>query len=84
MGGKTPETCLAVNKRQDNKLENYCIWLVIYLNYEITSLCVCVCVCVWYERNAIREHPNAIHFSCPHEIIKWPARELRRLEPHRR
>ena len=33
MGGKTPETCWAVNKRQDNKLENCCIWLVIYLNY---------------------------------------------------
>jgi hypothetical protein len=28
MGGKMPETCWAVNKRQDNKLENYCIWLV--------------------------------------------------------
>jgi hypothetical protein len=33
MGGKTPETCLAVNKRQDNKLENCCIWLVIYLKF---------------------------------------------------
>jgi hypothetical protein len=32
MGGKTPETCLAENKRQDNELENCCIWLVIYLN----------------------------------------------------
>jgi len=32
MGGKTPETCSAVNKRQDNKLKNCCIWLVIYLN----------------------------------------------------
>jgi hypothetical protein len=32
MGGKTLETCRAVNKRQDNKLENCCIWLVIYLN----------------------------------------------------
>jgi hypothetical protein len=32
MGGKTPKTCWAVNKRQDNKLENCCIWLVIYLN----------------------------------------------------
>ena len=28
MGGRTPET-RAVNKRQDNKLENCCIWLVI-------------------------------------------------------
>ena len=32
MGGKTPETCWAVNKPQDNKMENCCIWLVIYLN----------------------------------------------------
>jgi hypothetical protein len=32
MGGKTPETCWAVNKRQYNKLENCCTWLVIYLN----------------------------------------------------
>ena len=32
MGGRTPETCCAVNKRQANKLENCCIWLVIYLN----------------------------------------------------
>ena len=32
MGGRMPETCWAVNKRQDNKLENCCIWLVIYLN----------------------------------------------------
>ena len=33
MGGKTPETCWAVNRRQDNKLEKFCIWLVIYLNW---------------------------------------------------
>jgi hypothetical protein len=32
MGGKTPETCWAVNKLQDNKLKNCCIWLVTYLN----------------------------------------------------
>jgi hypothetical protein len=32
MGGRTPETCWAVNKRQGNKLENCCIWLVIYWN----------------------------------------------------
>jgi hypothetical protein len=35
MGGKTPETCWLVNKRQDNKLENCCIWLVIYFNCRI-------------------------------------------------
>jgi hypothetical protein len=33
LGGKTPETCCAVNKRKDNTLENCCIWLVIYLNF---------------------------------------------------
>jgi hypothetical protein len=32
MGGETPETCWAVNERQDNKLENHCTWLVIYLD----------------------------------------------------
>jgi hypothetical protein len=32
VGGKTPETCWAVNKRQDNKLKNCCVKLVIYLN----------------------------------------------------
>jgi len=32
MGGKTQETCWAANKRQDNKLKNCCIRLVIYLN----------------------------------------------------
>ena len=32
MGGKTAKTCWAVNKRQDNKLGNCCIWLMIYLN----------------------------------------------------
>jgi hypothetical protein len=35
IGGKTPETSWAVNKRQDNKLENCCIWLVIYLNCKM-------------------------------------------------
>jgi hypothetical protein len=29
MGGKVPETCWAVNKHHDNKVENCCIWLVI-------------------------------------------------------
>ena len=29
-GGRMPETCWAVNKRQDNKLENCCIRLVIW------------------------------------------------------
>jgi hypothetical protein len=42
MGGKTPETCWAVNKCQDNKLKNCCIKLVIYLNctmmHRLTNL----------------------------------------------
>jgi hypothetical protein len=29
-GGNTPETCWAVNKRQDNKLKNCCIMLVCF------------------------------------------------------
>jgi hypothetical protein len=37
MGGKTPETSWAVNKRQDNKLKNCCIRLVIYLNEMYNS-----------------------------------------------
>jgi hypothetical protein len=35
MGRKTPETCWAVNKGQDNKLKNCCIWLVIYFNCTV-------------------------------------------------
>ena len=38
MGGRTPETYWAVNKHQDNKLENCCIWLVIYLNWKLLCL----------------------------------------------
>jgi len=38
MGGKTPETCWTVNKRQDNKLENCCIWLVIWALQWCTDL----------------------------------------------
>jgi hypothetical protein len=32
MGEKTPETCWAVYKHKDNKLNKFCIRLVIYLN----------------------------------------------------
>jgi hypothetical protein len=32
MGGKIPETCRAINKRQDNKMKNCCIRSMIYLN----------------------------------------------------
>jgi hypothetical protein len=47
MGGRTSETCWAVNKRQDNKLKNCCVWLVIYLNctmmHGLTNLKHCTC-----------------------------------------
>jgi hypothetical protein len=67
MGGKTPETCWAVNKRQNNKLEICCIWLVIYLNstimHGLTNLkgitclvisvaCDCVVGCWFYTCSA--------------------------------
>jgi len=45
MGGRMPETCWPVNKRQDNKLENCCIWLVIYLNWnKLLSVCLSLTV----------------------------------------
>jgi hypothetical protein len=51
MGGRTPETCWAVNKRQDNKLENCCIWLVICLNctmvHGISNLKCRLCTVMW-------------------------------------
>jgi hypothetical protein len=42
MGGRMPETCWAVNKRQNNKLENCCIRLVICLNWIVWLHC-------WYH-----------------------------------
>jgi hypothetical protein len=38
MSGRTPETCRAVDERQDNGLENCCNWLVIYLSYLLCCL----------------------------------------------
>jgi len=38
MGERKPETCWAVNKHQENKLENCCIWLEIYLNKQDGSI----------------------------------------------
>jgi len=60
LGGRTPETCWAVNKRQDNKLGNCCTWLVIYLNctmlhgltnlkfrYINYSMCMCIYIYIY-------------------------------------
>jgi hypothetical protein len=48
-GRETPKTCWAVNKRQDNKLKNCCIWLVIYFNlfihFEILIFYILTCLC---------------------------------------
>ena len=55
MGGKTPETRWAVNKHQDNKLENCCNCLVIYLNctmmHGLTNL----------KNNLCSEHTHILH-----------------------
>ena len=48
MGGRTPETCWAVNKRQDNKLKNCCIWLVIYLNCTMMHRLTNLKFSVWF------------------------------------
>jgi hypothetical protein len=40
MSGKTPETCWAENKHQDNKLENFCIWSVVYLYHHHCRIAV--------------------------------------------
>jgi hypothetical protein len=39
MGGKMPETCWAINKQWGFKLENCCIWLVIYLELCKAASC---------------------------------------------
>jgi len=56
MGGKMPETCWAVNKRQDNKLENCCIWLVIYLNSPRS-----VSLTAWKSWNFIVQSRDGLH-----------------------
>ena len=54
MGGKTPETCCVVNKRLDNKLENCCIWLMIYLNLTRTRFVEILFACgLWPTRHSL-------------------------------
>ena len=54
MGGRTPETCWSVNKRQGNKMENCCIWLMIFLNctmmHGLTNLKSTCCVALYTLR----------------------------------
>jgi hypothetical protein len=59
MGGKTPETCWAVNKRQDNILKHCYIWLFTYLNCTMmhglkTLNCSChFCLTVLLQQFAV-------------------------------
>jgi len=82
MGGKTPETCWAVNKRQDNRLENCCIWLVIYLTctmmHGLTNLKCTFTVLLFalksrlgfkYSRSVILLVPS--RFCCPKILNSW-------------
>jgi hypothetical protein len=56
MGGRMPETRWAVKKRQDNKLEKCCIWLVIYLK----SLCISSNSYQW-QRNSGKLLTDILH-----------------------
>jgi len=47
-GRENARTCWAVNRRQDNKLKNCCIWLVIYLNHSCIQL-------------GVLRHPITVH-----------------------
>ena len=58
MGGKTPETRWAVNKRQDNKLKNCCIWLVNYVKNPIIRI---FCTSEWF---AIPINPEFYSILC--------------------
>jgi len=57
MGERTPGTCWAVNKRQDNKLENCCIWLVIYFNsFSVRIFFPCdsnICISHGFRKKAV-------------------------------
>jgi len=73
MDGRTPKTFWAVNKRQDNKLENCCIWLVIYLNcttmHGLTNLKCRLCTVMW-ELNPEILFRKAIRFERAVEIFR--------------
>ena len=61
MGGRTPETCWAVNKPQDNKLENCCIWLVIYLNWSRPNFLIPPAIWV-YQKQKVSKTERASFF----------------------
>jgi len=65
MGRETPETYWAVNKRQDNKVENCCIWMVIYLNctmmHGITKL--------KFFRKIFHSRKNSVRYKCTYVFM---------------
>jgi hypothetical protein len=69
-GQETPETCWAVNKRQDNKLKHCCIWLVIYLNctmkHGLTNLKLIWIVVKYAHQNNITKE-----FEQERDISGW-------------
>jgi len=74
MGGRTPETCWAVNKRQDNKPENCSIWLVIYLNctmmHGLTNLkFIFVTNRKWSQVLYLTKSPDYWEVSALHSMI---------------
>jgi len=68
MGGKTPETRWAVNKRQDNKLKNCCIWLVIYFNRPCYVAVYCAWPLKWEAGGRSHANPCAI---CGEQSGTW-------------
>ena len=77
MGGKTPETCWAVNEGQDNKLENCCIWLVIYLkSYRYFGEIFCSHLLTWiFFINAV-DRPQDICVSYERNVYFLYMRDM--------
>jgi len=87
MGGKTPETCWAVNKRQDNKMESCCIRSVIYLNLKkftfnnITKKPFFLSLFMWLHktvgnwRNGLLSQNTARLITCTIECLLWKSLE---------
>ena len=75
-----PETCCcAVNKRQDNKLENCCIWLVIYLNFLTTYSRV---LCDGQDTKRVIHKEASTDLCCHEESVFSVRKELGRNDYH--
>jgi hypothetical protein len=74
-GRENARNMWAVNKRQDNKMENCCIWLAIYLNCTVMhgltnlkSIYVLGCIDGWYWQN-VNIATAFMMFQCKKSII---------------